>query len=78
MNKKPINWLVIDENKKIIDKFRIYSTAFHNIRRLGKIHIGVKLKIISVEDYEELKKTPQKAPELKREVFYSKPERWIQ
>ena len=78
MNKKPINWLVIDENKKIIDKFRIYSTAFHNIRRLGKIHIGAKLKIISVEDYEELIKTPEKPLESKREVFYARNERWIQ
>jgi len=66
------NWIIIDENWKVIQGFRHFLTAQSSLPKLKKIFVGLNLKIVSVETLNEHKKASQNRLKLKRKVF----DRW--
>lgn len=75
MNKQQ-KYLIIDENGKIIERFRGKATALQMIRELETIHLGAKLIIIPKANYE---KVVQKQQEAKLKLSHDDLEdRWVE
>lgn len=69
--KKTDNWLIIDEDNKIIQSYRYYGTALSDLRSLKTIYVGATLTIVSVEYYSKLGKVHQNPREPTRRQFYN-------